>query len=301
MAKLKPKIERRLCSQEFRVVSDDNGSHINGYAAVFDSPSYDIGWNEEIDPHAFDGVLASNPDVCALFNHDDNLVLGRTTSGTLRLSADARGLAYSVDPPDTQFARDLMISIGRRDISGSSFGFITARDQWTENPDGSVTRRILEVAELFDVSPVTFPAYGATSSSVRSIPLSCPAEFRSRIVRKEQRDDDDDDDASANSNGCKCQCPECVSDDCDNCSDPDCTDPACLANQRSSSAHNHAAHRSAGCGCKCEQCRSGNCGICSDLDCNDAQCKSCQQQRKRPISAEERSRMEMRLAFARLK
>jgi HK97 family phage prohead protease len=226
---VKKQTERRFVKCEFRVSAPEEPSKISGYAAVFDSPSENLGWyqevREEIDPHAFDTVLASNPDVRGFFNHDPNLVLGRTTAGTLRLSVDARGLAYEIDPPETQFAKDLMVSMRRKDITGSSFAFSCKRDQWTDNPDGSVTRRILEFDELFDVSPVTFPAYPASSSEARKLPSSMPAEMRKRFEKR----------ADANENGCECSCEECQADDCENCSDPECDDPNCLANQERSS------------------------------------------------------------------
>jgi HK97 family phage prohead protease len=226
-------IERRHVTTEFRVSAATEPARISGYAAVFDSQSEDLGYfcelREEIDPHAFDSVMATNPDVRAFFNHDPDYVLGRTTAGTLRLSVDSRGLAYEIDPPDTQLARDLMVSMRRRDITGSSFGFICKRDQWTDNPDGSVTRRILEFDQLLDVSPVTFPAYPASSSEANSLPASMPAEFRSRFEKRraERRDD-----MMPNADGCACDCPECQAGDCADCSDPDCNDPNCAA-QRS--------------------------------------------------------------------
>src|SRR5215469_2694548 len=123
-----------------------------------------------------------------------------------------------------------MVSMRRRDITGSSFGFICKRDQWTDNPDGSVTRRILEFDQLLDVSPVTFPAYPASSSEANSLPASMPAEFRSRFEKRratERRDD-----VMPNAAGCECDCPECQGGDCADCSDPDCNDPNCAA-QRS--------------------------------------------------------------------
>jgi uncharacterized protein len=180
---MKKQIERRFRPQEFRVQGDDNNPRITGYAAVFDSLSEDLGWfREEIDPHAFDTVMGTNPDVRALFNHDPNVVLGRTTAGTLKLSLDARGLAYEIDPPATQAAQDLMVSMKRGDVTQSSYAFVVARDQWTDNPDGTLTRRVLEIEELFDVSPVTYPAFPAASSQVRSlVPASLPPEIRSRL------------------------------------------------------------------------------------------------------------------------
>ena len=222
----KPQIERRTWRNlEFRVSAENEALKIAGYGAVFDSQSEDLGWfqelREEIDPKAFDGVMASNPDVRGFFNHDPNLVLGRTSAGTMRLSVDSRGLAYEIDPPDTQFARDLIVSMRRKDITGSSFAFTVKRDQWTDNPDGSVTRRILEFDQLYDVSPVTYPAYPATSAQARRLPASMPAELRSRFKKRD-----------LNVAGCGCDCPECVDDDCDNCSDPDCNEAECACQQR---------------------------------------------------------------------
>ena len=226
----KQQIERRTWRNiEFRVSAENEAPKIAGYGAVFDSPSEDLGWfselREEIDPKAFDAVMATNPDVRGLFNHDANLVLGRTSAGTMRLSVDARGLAYEIDPPDTQFARDLMVSMRRKDISGSSFAFTVKRDQWTDNPDGSITRRILEFDQLFDVSPVTYPAYPASDSQVRelrSLPASMPAEMRARFAKRD-----------LNEAGCDCDCAECVANDCSNCSDAECDDVECACGKRS--------------------------------------------------------------------
>jgi len=211
-------IERRFIRQsEFRVSAENEPAKISGYGAVFNSQSEDLGYftelREEIDPHAFDSVMSTNPDVRGLFNHDPNFVLGRTRAGTLRLSVDARGLAYEIDPPDTQAARDLMTSMRRGDITGSSFAFIAKRDQYTDNPDGSITRRILEFQELLDVSPVTYPAFPATSSQAYSLPRSMPKEMRARLLNV-KRD---------LMNGCICDCDACAIDgDCSNCTHDDC-------------------------------------------------------------------------------
>jgi hypothetical protein len=227
---MKNKLERRFLRQEFRVSDEKQPARISGYAAVFDSRSEDLGWfTEEVDPHAFDMVMAANPDVRALFNHDANHVLGRTAANTLRLSVDARGLAYEIDPPDTQTARDLLTSMRRGDITQSSFGFIVARDQWTDEEDGSVSRRILEIGELFDVSPVTFPAYNSSAAQVssRDLPSTMPREMRARLLQRAGQQDDDGD--------CECDCPECQNGDCENCSNADCGDPNC----RCSRTHIH--------------------------------------------------------------
>ena len=140
---------------------------IVGYAAVFNSFSQPIfGFRETIKPGAFKKTIRES-DVRALINHDPNYVLGRTSSRTLRLSEDEKGLRYIVTPPDTTFARDLVVSIKRGDITQSSFGFSVVKDHWTgESPN--MTRELLEV-KLFDVSSVTYPAYLQTEVSVRSL------------------------------------------------------------------------------------------------------------------------------------
>ncbi|HEY2467991.1 MAG TPA: HK97 family phage prohead protease [Terracidiphilus sp.] len=220
MTQKTPQRELRYMTQEFRVSADGESPKIFGYAAVFNSPAQlPMGWAEEIDPHAFDSVMASNPDVRALWNHNPDFVLGRTAAGTLRVSVDTHGLAYEVDPPDTQAARDLMVSMRRGDVTQSSFGFVVRRDQWTEI-NGEVKRLILEMEELFDVSPVTYPAYPTASSGVRSLPASMPAELRSRFAK---RDDEE----------CMCDCAECLDGDCSDCSDVDCSDPNCICNAES--------------------------------------------------------------------
>ena len=218
-----PKTERRTHNIEFRVSQDGETPKIGGYAAVFNSSSFDMGWTEEIAPDAFDSVLKSkDTDVRCLWNHNDDHVLGRQSAGTLGLTVDSKGLAYEVTPPDTQFARDLMVSMRRKDITGSSFGFIVKRDQWTDNSDGSVTRRILEFDMLLDVSPVTFPAYPDATSKVRSLPESMPTEYRSRFEKR------------ANVAGCLCGCSQCLADTCNLCSAGDCDDEVCSCYQQRS-------------------------------------------------------------------
>lgn len=156
--------EIRSCVAELR--ADENDGKIRGYAAVFDSLSEDLGgFREKIAKGAFSDTL--NADVRALWNHDANIVLGRTTAGTLTLREDNHGLAIEIDPPNTQQANDLLISIRRGDVSQMSFGFYTKDDSW-EKRDGENIRTLRKV-ELFDVSPVTYPAYSDTSVATRSL------------------------------------------------------------------------------------------------------------------------------------
>jgi HK97 family phage prohead protease len=157
---------------EARLDGEGDNKKIVGYAAVYydgtPETEYELwpGVRERILPGAFDGVLGN--DVRGLFNHDVNQVLGRTTSGTCRLSVDSVGLRYEIEPPDTQCGRDTKTVLARKDVTGSSFSFCTKTDRWTRNDDGTEIRELVEIRQLFDVGPVTFPAYEATTAGVRA-------------------------------------------------------------------------------------------------------------------------------------
>lgn len=173
---------RSLPARELRVVDGGDGEaptppRITGYAAVFNSPSDDLGgFREIIRPGAFTKTIQEG-DVRGLWNHNPDYVLGRTKSGTLKLLEDEVGLRFELTPPDTQWARDAMTTIRRGDVDQMSFAFRVVRDDWT-NADGQTTRYLGEV-KLFDISPVTFPAYPQTSAQVRARALEfsgAPAE-----------------------------------------------------------------------------------------------------------------------------
>jgi HK97 family phage prohead protease len=146
----------------------DNKPAIVGHAAVFDKLSVPLwGFREKIAKGAFSASLKRGDDVRALFNHDSNIVLGRTKNGTLTVKEDDAGLAIEITPPDTAAARDVISLIERGDVDQMSFGFRTVKDLWEElKPAGDKIRTLIEV-DLFDVSPVTFPAYPETDVAVR--------------------------------------------------------------------------------------------------------------------------------------
>ena len=178
---MKPKErEERTFAIELRVEGKEKRK-ITGYASVFNQWSEDLGgFREIVRPGAFKKTI-KEADVRALFNHDPNYVLGRNKAGTLQLEEDDKGLKIDIDPPDTQWARDLTTSIERGDIDQMSFGFRTVKDSWGEEDDKN-TRELLEV-ELFDVSPVTYPAYPTTVVGVRSVDIS----EMQRILLKSER------------------------------------------------------------------------------------------------------------------
>ena len=149
---------------------------IEGHAAVFNQWSEELGYifpfKERVLPGAFTESIGSD-DVRALFNHDPNYVLGRNRSGTLDLVESEQGLLVRIYPPDTSWARDLNISIDRGDISQMSFGFLVLEDRWGHE-DGMDIRELCKV-KLFDVSPVTFPAYPQTDVGIRGALMSYEA------------------------------------------------------------------------------------------------------------------------------
>lgn len=155
---------------EARASGDDAGPHneITGYAAIFDTPTTIAGaFTETIDRGAFDDALGD--DVRVLFNHDPSRLLGRTKSGTASISVDETGLRYLVRPPDTATGREVLELLQRGDISGSSFGFRVLQDRWTDGATpGDLPVRHLERVALYDVSPVTMPAYAETTAEARS-------------------------------------------------------------------------------------------------------------------------------------
>ena len=164
---------QRAVSVETR---DDGTNVISGYAAVYYRADA-AGTQYELMPEyfgritagAFDRALAERQDVRALFNHDPNHVLGRSKSGTLRMTADSVGLRYEVDLPNTQTARDLAESVKRGDVSGSSFAFsVTSEGQEIERAKDGTTYRNIKDADLYDVSVVTYPAYESATSGIRT-------------------------------------------------------------------------------------------------------------------------------------
>lgn len=188
-------IERRALSvaempEPFSLEERGDGRPLfRGMAAVFNSLSQPLPqpcggyFREVLLPGAFDNVLARRQDgpgrpsaaakrsgdCIACWNHDPGQLLGRTSSGTLRLSSDAVGLRFEIDPPDTQLARDLISLTRRNDVFGASFAFtVDPADEVYEQTDAGAVRTIRAVSGLFDISLVTNPAYMGTVASVRS-------------------------------------------------------------------------------------------------------------------------------------
>jgi len=160
---------RRITFNEFelRATPAGDGMSFSGYAAVFNSDSEPLPFIERIAPGAFAKSLKSRNNIRMYMNHDSSMLLGTTRSKTVRLAEDSKGLFVDADLPDTSVGRDLSVLMQRGDVDSMSFGFTVPQggDRWSD--DGS--RRELRQIRLFEVSVVTgFPAYAATSASVRS-------------------------------------------------------------------------------------------------------------------------------------
>lgn len=151
---------------------------IKGISPPFNSRSADLGgFREVFAPTAFDKVVGrhrNDPrggvDVVALFDHEGQPI-GRTTNDTLKLSVVERGLAYAISPPDTTLGRDIVTLVRRGDLFGASFAFSIAQggESWNQEADGTMVRTVSEVANLYDVSVVTRPAYPQSSAALRSL------------------------------------------------------------------------------------------------------------------------------------
>lgn len=162
---------RHFKIEDLRMTRSTEGKspgNLAGYAARFNVLSEDLGgFREKIAPGAFTKSL-NNQEVCAFWSHESSDVLGKTTSKTLRLTEDQFGLAFSLDLPDTQCGRDAAVSIDRGDVSGMSFGFDAANDEWNRDTEGNLLRTLLEI-NLFEISPTAIPAYPQTSVSSRAL------------------------------------------------------------------------------------------------------------------------------------
>ena len=156
--------ERRYLDTEVR--ADKDSRKVVGYAAVFNKDSENLGgFIERISPGAFDSVMKD--DVVALLNHDQNFVLARNNK-TLKISTDSVGLKYEFEAPNTTAGNDLIENLRLGNISKSSFAFTVEKDEWEFKSDGPDKREITKVKRLFDVSPVTYPAYPDTTVAQRS-------------------------------------------------------------------------------------------------------------------------------------
>lgn len=169
------------------------------------------GWLEVIRPGAFASALTPDADILALRDHTASLLLGRTKSGTLRLTDTSQGLRFEIDLPNSPTGDDVAEALRRQDISGCSFLFVDNQPTWEETQDGRLLRSLVSVS-IGEISVCSWPAYEDSEATLRSV----PAHLRSKL--KERR---------SNENGCDCTCSECRDGNCDECEMDDCEDFEC--------------------------------------------------------------------------
>jgi HK97 family phage prohead protease len=160
--------ERRFTKVPVELRARNDQRVIGGYAAVFNRQSSNLGgFVEVVDAAAFNASRGDGwPDVIARYNHDDNMLLGSTGGGTLRLAVDGTGLDYEVEPPRAR--ADILELVQRGDVRKSSFAFRTIEDEWGTTDQGFPMRTLLRV-QLVDVAPVNTPAYPDSSAGLRSL------------------------------------------------------------------------------------------------------------------------------------
>lgn len=187
---MKEKEVRQLITEKLEVrevTTDSQIKTIGGYAVKYNSPTLITDrWGdkflEEISAGAFDKSL-QNRTQKALWNHDSSKPLGSVTAGTLRFNQDITGLNYDIDLPNTTYGNDAYESVQRGDVDGSSFGFTCINDIWsTVQYEGEeIYKRSIVEADLFEVSPCTFPAYESSEMSCRSLET-----FKDDLKKKEE-------------------------------------------------------------------------------------------------------------------
>ena len=160
--------QRFLRMHDIQTREDGSSSpQIEGYFAVF-GDIYEVwpGATESIAPGAFTDSISQ--DVRALYNHNSDLVLGRSSAGTLQLKEDSHGLWGSIRiNRDDSDAMNVYQRIKRGDITGCSFGFDIEKESRDVHSDGTVHYTIEKVNPLYEISPCVFPAYDATKVSAR--------------------------------------------------------------------------------------------------------------------------------------
>ena len=112
-----------------------------------------------------------------LVNHDVSMIpLARSrnnnANSTMQMEIiEGKGMAIRVDldTENNADARSLYSAVERGDVSGMSFMMTVDKDKWEDIDTEHPTRHILSISRVFEVSAVTFPAYEATSISVRGL------------------------------------------------------------------------------------------------------------------------------------
>jgi HK97 family phage prohead protease len=186
------KREVRFAGADLRAMKSGGEMVITGRPAIYNSVSQNLGgFREVLLPGCFDGSL-DDPDIYCAFNHDEAQIIGRVSAGTLEVDSDRTGLTMRCTLPNSPLGQNVYESIRRGDVSKMSFGMYVQQDSWDIASDGSgqFERRSIVKAKIFEVSPVTTPAYTSSSVSARSLfPDGQPTKERVEVsVEVDERD-----------------------------------------------------------------------------------------------------------------
>ena len=185
--------EVRTNSVDFEVRAEGDGMTFTGYASVFNSPSQDLGgFIEYVAPGAFKRSLQSRNEVKLLWNHDAGEPLASLRGGSMQLVEDEVGLKVTATLPQTSRGKDVAELLRLKTIDSMSFGFNVIKDTWSR--DGQT--RTLDSVRLFEVSIVSFPAYEATTATVRSQPTINPDQLADALLKLESGEELDEANAS---------------------------------------------------------------------------------------------------------
>ena len=197
------KIEKRNFSPteetSFRAFEEDGKRYLEGYGSVFNQKSkliFEHGkfFYEIIDPRAFDEVLNEKKlDIYLTFNHSRDKVIARTTSGTLQLSTDDKGLLFRAELPNVSYALDAYELVKRGDLFENSFAFVVKNgdEEWTRDSDGNNIRIVKRVSKLIDVSIVTSGAYENTTISARNADIKLQRGKKVTITIEDGNEDEE--------------------------------------------------------------------------------------------------------------
>ena len=183
-------MEKRIFNIENRFETREDGQEVVvGYGSIWNSRSENLGgFYEYISPDAISQETIDKSDVRALINHDPNLVLARSTAGNLTLSVDEKGLRYEFSIPETSYGKDLAINMKNGNINQSSFAFTVGADEWSTDEEGNDIRTITSIEKLYDVSPVTYPAYSQAESDLVVAQRALAMYKENKEIKEEETD-----------------------------------------------------------------------------------------------------------------
>lgn len=183
-------MEKRIFNIENRFETREDGQEVVvGYGSIWNSRSENLGgFYEYISPDAISQETIEKSDVRALINHNPDLVLARSTAGNLSLSVDEKGLRYEFSIPETSYGKDLAINMKNGNINQSSFAFTVGSDEWSTDEDGNDIRTITSIEKLYDVSPVTYPAYSQAESDLVVAQRALAMYKENKEIKEEETD-----------------------------------------------------------------------------------------------------------------